>query len=86
MEYELEFWAFLIKKGLNFFLENNFKLKSLEEGRDALKLLPEAKNAIRYVKNTEEYMNMIIIVDEVEYLIKKDMERFNGEKEQGRIS
>jgi hypothetical protein len=77
MDDGLEFWAFLIKKGLKFFTYNNFKLKSLDEGRDALKVLAETKDAIRSIKKTNKYMDMVILVNEVEYLIKKDMERFN---------
>ena len=76
-----EVWTGIIEFVLELHKHPKYKPKTVKDTQKMLEFIPAIKNVIRTIDNTDKYIEMITMADEVEDVLQKNLKKFQNQYE-----
>lgn len=74
-----EVWTEIVKFVLKLHKNPKYRPQTVKEARKMLKFIPEIKNVIRTIDDTDKYIEMITMADEVEELLQRELNELQNQ-------
>ncbi len=68
-----EVWTEIVKFVLKLHKHPEYRPQTVKEAQNMLRFIPEIRNVIRTIEDTDKYIEMITMADEVEELLQKEL-------------
>lgn len=75
-----EVWIELIKFVLELHKQPKYKPKTVKDAQNLLNFVPSIRNIIRTLDNMDKYLEMVIMTDEFEDLLQKELNELQNQK------
>ena len=75
-----EVWTEVIKFVLELHKHPEHKPKTIKDAQDLLEFIPAIRNIIRTVDDTDKYLEMIVMADELEEVLQGDLKELQNQR------
>ena len=75
-----EVWSEIIKFVLRLRKHPKYRPQTVKEAKNMLRFIPEIRNVIRTIDDTDRYIEMITMADEVEELLQRELNELKSQK------
>jgi hypothetical protein len=76
-----DIWTEIIEFVLELHKHPKYKPKSIKDAQTMLEFIPAIKNVIRTINDTDKYIEMIQMADEVEELLQRELNKLQDRYE-----
>jgi soluble cytochrome b562 len=75
-----EVWTEVIKFVLELHQHPKYKPKTIKDAKDMLEFIPAIRNIINTIDDTDKYLEMVIMADELEESLQKELKELQDER------